>query len=96
MLEIPPLAPAPGNDFGHLFALRRVASWELPAEAAAGQRLLVSYAGDRALIAWETPERIYYRETAPGGGWSELRSLDLTQMAAADAWSALARRAGGN
>jgi hypothetical protein len=96
VLEVPPLVPEAGNSFGHLFALRRVSSWELPAETTSGQRLLVSPAGDRALLAWETSGRIQYRETVPGGGWSEVRSLDLAQMSAAEAWGALTRRAAGN
>ena len=96
VLEIPPLAPAPGRDFAHLFAVRRVASWALPAGTVAGQRLLTSPAGDRAILAWEESGKLLYRETLADGGWSEARALDLSMVSVAEAWSALAGRLAAN
>lgn len=96
VLEVPPLAPVPGDTFAHLFALRRQASWALPEGTVAGQRLMTSPAGDRALLAWEAPGQLLYRETVAGGGWSGVRALDLTQMTAAEAWSAVASRVSGD
>lgn len=95
LLEIPPLAPMAGSDFSHFLALRRSASIELPADIAPGQRLLTSVRGDLSIIAWQVPEQILYRETAAGGGWSELRAIDLTQISPDEAWAALTRRASG-
>ncbi|MGE0641770.1 MAG: hypothetical protein AB7G12_09975 [Thermoanaerobaculia bacterium] len=95
LLEIPPLVPVAGSDFSHFLALRRSGSIELPADIAPGQRLLSSVRGDLSIIAWEVPGQILYRESATGGGWSELRSIDLTQVPANEAWNALTRRASG-
>ena len=93
LLEIPPLAPTAGLDFSHFLAARRSASLELPADIAPGQRLLTSIRGDLSIIAWEVPGQILYRETTVAGGWSELRSIDLAQVSADEAWGALTRRA---
>jgi hypothetical protein len=95
VLEIPPLSPAPGTDFAHLLAIRRVASWELPPGISTGARLLTSASGDRLVLAWAAENRIEYRETIPSGAWSEVRSLDLAQMSIDEAWGALLRRASG-
>jgi hypothetical protein len=94
LLEIPPLDPADGPAFSHFFALRKVWSWEMPAEIAAPDaKVLVSSDGSRALVAWSGEGHLYYRETDAAGAWSEPRDLDLAHLALADAWDAIARRA---
>jgi len=103
LLEIPPLDPlAPGADganFSHFLAMRKVASWEMPADLAstvgADARILVSPDGRRALLAWSGEGHLFYRETEPTGLWSPLRDLDLGQISLADAWDAISRRASG-
>lgn len=102
LLEIPPLDPAAagaGADFSHFFAMRKVASWEIPddlvAAVAADARILVSVDGSRAIVAWSGESHLYYRETEATGSWSPVRDLDLGQISLADAWNAVARRASG-
>lgn len=96
LLEIPPLDPAAGAAFSHFLAMRKIASWEMPAEVAAPEsRILVSADGGRALVAWSGEGHLYYRETDATGAWSAVRDLDLAHIAVADAWDAIARRAAG-
>jgi hypothetical protein len=99
LLEIPPLDPAasgPAPTFSQFFVLRRVAHWGIPADLVAPDaRILVSTDGGRATIAWTGEGHLFYREAAAGGEWSPVRDLDLTRIALADAWDAVARRASG-
>ncbi len=101
LLEIPALdatgGGAPGDHvFSHFFAMRRVARWEIPSDLVAPDaRILVSPDGSRATIAWTAEGHLFYREVEAGGEWSPVRDLDFSQIAAADAWEAVARRASG-
>jgi len=93
ILEIPPLVPIEGMDFSHFLGARQSHSWELPSDAPAAARILLSLDGDRALLAWQNVDRLNYRETLPDGTWSELRTIDPAQMSLGEAWAALERRA---
>lgn len=99
LLEIPPLDPAaasPETAFSHFFVMRRVARWEIPSDLVAPDaRILVSADGNRATIAWSEEGHLYYREVDAAGAWSLTRDLDLSQVAPAEAWDAVARRASG-
>lgn len=102
LVEIPPLdplAPGGGGAFSHFLAMRKVMSWEIPAEVvdplAADAKILVSTDGTRALLAWSGEGHLFYRESAETGLWSPVRDLDLAQISLADAWDAIARRASG-
>lgn len=94
LLELPPLVPQEGTDFPQLISLRSVRFWtapELAAEASA-PLLIVAPDGERALVGWLAANRLAYRETLADGFWSEVRSLDLTQVPFGDAVAALAAR----
>ncbi len=93
LIEVPPLVPTEGTDFSHYFSARQISSWELPSDLVAGARVFLSLDGERAVLAWQNGDRVYYRETTPEGGWSDLRSLDPTLVSLAEAWSAVERRA---
>lgn len=102
LLEIPPLDPLAFGDtlaFSQFLALRKVTSWEMPADlpaaSAATARILVSADGSRATIAWQDESRLVYRETDAAGVWSAERILDLMRIPLADAWGAIERRASG-
>lgn len=97
LLELPPLVPQEGADFPQLFSLRAVEFWgapELPAEAAA-PLLLTAPDGERVMVGWLVENRLAYRETLADGFWSEIRTLDLTQVPFGDAFAALASRLAG-
>lgn len=99
LLEIPPLDPAaasPETAFSHFFVMRRVARWEIPSDLGAPDaRILVSADGSRATIAWSAEGHLYYREVDGAGAWSLTRDIDLSQVAPAEAWDAVARHASG-
>jgi hypothetical protein len=99
LLEVPPLDSATiGTDtsFSHLFAMRRVARWEVPADLVAPDaRILVSADGSRATVAWSGEGHLFYREVDAGGEWSPVRDLDLALVSLAEAWNAIERRASG-
>lgn len=97
LLELPPMVPQEGTDFPQLFSLRSARFWgapELPAEAVA-PLLIVSPDGERALVGWLAENRLAYRETLPEGFWSEVRTIDLTQVPFGDAFAALESRLSG-
>lgn len=97
LLELPPMVPQEGTDFPQLFSLRSARFWgapELPAEAVA-PLLIVSPDGERALVGWLAENRLAYRETLPEGFWSEVRTIDLTQVPFNDAFAALESRLSG-
>jgi hypothetical protein len=96
VVGVPPLDPAPGAAFEHLFSLRRIASWSFPAEIGPSPQLFVSPGGTRALLAWESAGQVAYRASLEEGGWTEVRTLDLALMTSAEAWSAVARLVAGN
>jgi len=96
LLELPPLVPQEGKDFPQFFALRGVRFWgapEVPADVA--PLLLVAPDGERALVGWTVGTQLAYRETLPEGFWSEIRTLDLTQVPFGDAFAALEARLSG-
>ena len=96
LLELPPLVAQEGKDFPQFFALRGIRFWgapELPADVA--PMLLVAPDGERALVGWIAGAQLAYRETLPDGFWSEIRTLDLTQVPFGDAFAALESRLSG-
>ncbi|MEO8274914.1 MAG: hypothetical protein ABI639_01770 [Thermoanaerobaculia bacterium] len=102
LLEVPPLDPSAqgaGTAFSHFLALRRVASWELPADlvslGATDLQVLVSANGTRATIAWSDAGHLNYRESDADGVWGPARALDLLQISIGDAWEAIGRHAAG-
>lgn len=93
VIEIPSLFPVDGADFSQFLVVRSIASWALPADFQSTDRVIMSLDGSRAAIAWEAEGYLSYRETQDDGTWSEARSLDLTVLTLAEAWSAIERRA---
>ena len=47
------------------------------------------------MVGWLVENRLAYRETLADGFWSEIRTLDLTQVPFGDAFAALASRLAG-
>ena len=99
LIEVPPLdeSTVPADTaFSHFLIMRRVARWNLPSDLVSPDaRIMTSSDGSRATIAWPEEGHLYYREVAVDGDWSPVRDLDLSQIALADAWDAVARRASG-
>jgi hypothetical protein len=77
-------ARADGARPWHHVSLAHVASFSLPAEVGVDTRYFFSKSGKDACVAWRVENKVYYRETASGGQWTEPRSIDVTDSLSLD------------
>jgi hypothetical protein len=78
LLEFPTADPLAGSDERppHSIRVRLAAARPAPQTGTGRTFLYLSRSGEEALVAWELPSRLRYRESL-GAGWSQVRELVL-------------------
>jgi hypothetical protein len=71
-----PTDPADDNPPAHLLQVRTASSRPAPAIGGGTVRVFVSDRGTSLLVSWAGKDRVYYRDSQPGG-WSDVRELKL-------------------